>query len=198
MRVGLFRRLGSFFFDAMPVVIIVSLLFTLFIGDILKPENYDSMYAEYQEISEEYFGDLQERYLDGEFTADEYQERYASLLPGFQRRTEEHYALIVIYVARVVLYHVLSIMLVYFAYVVVTKGRTLGRRMLQIELGGKVTFWRLFVREIIWRIGYWTITLFIGGILFDIYMIAFSKAKLTLRDKVSGIYVKYEGVDYPF
>lgn len=198
MRVGLFRRLGSFLFDASPIIILISLLFSLFIGDLLKPDNYDAILQDYNDIREEYFGDIQQRYLDEELTLDEYQNRYNSLMPSFQRATEEQYATIVSYFARVILYHLLSFILIYFVYVVATKGRTLGRRMLKIELGGKVNFWRLLVREVIWKFGYWTITLLIGGILLDIALIAFSQKKQTLRDIVSGIYIKYEGVDYPF
>jgi hypothetical protein len=56
----------------------------------------------------------------------------------------------------------------------------------------------LLVREVIWKFGYWTITLVIGGILLDAAMIGLSQKKQALRDIVSGIYLKYEGVEYPF
>ena len=198
MRVGLFRRLGSFTFDVLPIILIVSLLYSLFIGNMLKPDDYDAIYAEYMEIRETYFGELEQKYLDGEYTVSEYQERYNSIVPSFQRASEEQYAVILIYMARVALYHTISVISIYFAYVVLTKGRTYGRRLMRIELGGKVTFWRLLVREVIWKFGYWAITLVIGGVLLDIAMITISQKKQTLRDIVSGTYIKYEGVDYPF
>jgi hypothetical protein len=198
MRVGLFRRTGAFLFDAMPIAVIVSLLFTLWIGDIIKPSGYDEMYAEYLDIRDDYFGDLDQMYLDEELSLEDYQEQYDALLPQFQAETEDHYAQIVIYMIRVVVYHLIGFTLLYFIYIVATKGRTLGRRMLHIEYGGKVTFWRLLVREVIWKFGYWTITLVIGGILLDAAMIGLSQKKQALRDIVSGIYLKYEGVEYPF
>ena len=198
MRVGLFRRLGSFILDTMPIILVVSLLFSLFIGDMLKPDNYDAHYARYNELREEYFGELEQRYTDGEITLDQYQERYNSLSPSFQRATEIEYTTILVYIARIVLYHTVSFISIYLVYIIATKGRTFGRRMLHIELGGKVTIWRLFLREIIWKFGYWAVTLVIGGVLLDIAMISFSQKKLTLRDFVSGTYIKYEGVDYPF
>jgi uncharacterized RDD family membrane protein YckC len=198
MRVGLWRRLISFVLDAFPIAAIIALLFSWFVGDLLKPADYDNLYAQYTEIREEYFSDLEQRYLDEELTYEEYRERYDSLMPSFQRATEEYYPAILKYTTRVVLYHVISFGAIYYIYQVSTKGRTLGRRMMKIELAGKVTAWRLFVREILWKYVFWTITLFVGGIMLDIAMIAFSQKKQTLRDIVSGTYLQYEGMDYPF
>ena len=198
MRVGLLRRIGSFILDTIPILLIVSLLFQLFIGDMLKPDTYDADYERYNEIREEYFGELEQQYTDGEITLDQYQERYDSLVPSFQRATEEVYTTILMYLARTVLYHTISFISIYLVYILFTKGRTLGRRVLHIELGGKVTLWRLFLREIIWKFGYWAVTLVIGGVVLDMAMIVMTKRKQTLRDFVSGTYIKYEGVDYPF
>ena len=198
MRVGLWRRLISFVLDPFPIAAIIALLFSWFVGDLLKPADYDNLYAQYTEIREEYFSDLEQRYLDEELTYEEYRERYDSLMPSFQRATEEYYPAILKYTTRVVLYHVISFGAIYYIYQVSTKGRTLGRRMMKIELAGKVTAWRLFVREILWKYVFWTITLFVGGIMLDIAMIAFSQKKQTLRDIVSGTYLQYEGMDYPF
>jgi uncharacterized RDD family membrane protein YckC len=88
--------------------------------------------------------------------------------------------------------------LIYFVYNGFTKGKTLGRRMAKIELQGKINWWTLFVREVIWKFGYWMLLLFIGGIILDILMISFSAKKMALRDLITGITVQHEGVQYPF
>lgn len=198
MRVGLFRRSASFLADAMPIFIIISILFSLTLRDTLKPEGFDAAYDDYQEQSEIYFGDLNEQYENGDITLDEYTEAYNEILPAFEEEIAEYNVLFFQYSVRIVLFHLLSFIILYLIYTYATGGRTMGRRMMRIELGGRITFWRLFVREVVWRYMYWTVTLFIGGILIDIAMISFSERKQTLRDKVSGIYVKYEGADYPF
>jgi hypothetical protein len=198
MRVGLFRRSASFLADAMPIFIIISILFSLTLRDALKPEGFDAAYDDYQEQSEIYFGDLNEQFENGDITQEEYLEQYDEILPAFEEEIAEYNVLFFQYSVRIVLFHLLSFIILYLIYTYVTGGRTMGRRMMRIELSGKVTFWRLFVREVVWRYMYWTVTLFIGGILIDIAMISFSDRKQTLRDKISGIYVKYEGADYPF
>ncbi len=198
MRVTLWRRLFSFVLDAFPIAAIIALLFSWFVGDLLKPNDYDNLYAQYIEIREEYFADLEQRYLDEELTYEEYRERYDSLMPSFQRATEDYYPFILQYTTRVALYHIISFGALYYIYQLLTKGHTLGRKMMKIELSGKITAWRLFIREILWKYVFWTITLVIGGIILDIALIAFSQKKQTLRDIVSGINVQYEGMNYPF
>jgi len=198
MRVGVFKRIVSFVFDAMPIILIATALFTLFIGDLIKPDNYDAVYDEYQTIRGEYFDDLEERYRNEEITLDQYQIEYDLIIDDFNIETEDHILIIYTYFIYVIVYYVLSFILVYFVYVVLTKGRTLGRRIMKIQLAGNLSVWRLFLREVLWKSGYWIITFGIGGILLDIAMISFSKRKMTLRDLVSGIYVTYEGVEYPF
>lgn len=198
MRVGAFKRIVSFIFDAMPIILILTVLFTLFVGDLLKPDDYDNIYADYQAIRQDYFGVIEEDYRNGDITIEEYQRQYDLVIDDFNADTEDHIAVIYVYFVNVLLYHLLSFIVVYFVYVLLTKGRTMGRRLMKIELGGKVTFWRLFLREVLWKSAFWIITFGIGGIVLDIAMISFSRRKLALRDIVSGIYVKYEGIDYPF
>lgn len=198
MRVGILRRVGSFIVDAMPIFVILSLLFQFFVGELLKQDNYDVMYAEYEELRVTYFGDLEQQYLDDELTLEEYQVEFDEINPQFQAATEDHYAVLFEYMIRVIMYNVLGFILIYYLYSVFMKGRTLGRRLLKIELGGNINAWTLFMREVLWKLGYWVVTFLIGGIILDILFISFSKKRQTLRDIVTRTYVKYEGVDYPF
>ena len=82
MRVGVFRRAGSFFVDFLPIFVVISLLFQFFVGEMLKPDNYDVLYEEYESIRETYFGDMEQRYTDGEITLEEYQAEYDMLKQG--------------------------------------------------------------------------------------------------------------------
>lgn len=198
MRVGLFRRIGSFIVDAMPIFVILSLLFQFFVGDVLKQDNYDAMYAEYESLRVQYFGDIEEQYANDEITLDEYQLEFNEINPQFQDASEEQYAVLFEYMIRVIMYNVFGFILIYYLYSVFMKGRTLGRRLLKIELGGRINAWTLFVREVLWKLGYWVVTFVIGGVILDVVFISFSKKKQTLRDIVTRTYVKYEGVDYPF
>jgi hypothetical protein len=70
--------------------------------------------------------------------------------------------------------------------------------MAKIELLGNVNWWTLFVREVIWKFGYWMLLGFIGGIILDIAMISVGAKKRAPRDIVTGITVQHEGVQYPF
>jgi uncharacterized membrane protein len=92
MRVGLFRRIGSYVLDAIPIFFLLSLLFTLFIGEILKPDNYDVLYDEYQVINEEYterIGVFETQYENGEITEDEFYEIYNNHMDYFALNTRK-------------------------------------------------------------------------------------------------------------
>ena len=201
MSVGIGRRLISFLLDALPILLIVSLLFNFLAADLLKDEGYDVLTTEYTEYNDEYFNAIEpyRTHLDdGEIDQDEYVELVQPYYDTFAEATVDHRAAIVTYSIRAIVYHIATFSLLYYVYNGVLKGVTLGRRMMGIELGGKITWWTLFVREIIYKVLYWLFTLLLIGILIDIGMILFSKRKKTLRDYVSNTYIKFIGVDYPF
>jgi hypothetical protein len=201
MRVGLFRRIGSFLLDAIPIFFLLSLLFTLFIGQIIKPDGYDEMYAEYQEINEEYtqrIGVFEEQYEDGEITEEEFLAEYDNHMQYFALNTREHVQEIFRYFINTIFYYIISFNMIYYVYSGFTKGKTLGRRMAKIQLTGNVNWWTLFVREIVWKFGYWMILGIIGGIFLDVAMIGLGAKKQAPRDIITGIKLSYEGVQYPF
>jgi hypothetical protein len=101
------------------------------------------------------------------------------------------------YLGRSVIYYLVGFNVVYFIYNVITKGKTFGRKFTKIELKGKINLWTLLLREIIWKTGYWGLTLG-AGILVDMIMIGATSKKLSFRDMVSNIRVTHEGIDYPF
>lgn len=201
MKVGALRRSGAYLLDMVPILAILSLLFSLFVGDLLKPENYDVLMDDLVVINDRYneiVAPYQTQYENEELTIDEYNAIVDPLIEDYNAETTEHMSASLLYLFRTILYYITSSTMLYYIYSVVTKGSTVGRKMMKIELSGNITWFSLFVREVIWKTGYYMMTLYIGGIILDFAMVALSAKKETLRDKVTKIKVKFEGVDYPF
>ena len=201
MKVNATRRIFSYLVDILPILALLSVLFNFFVGDLLKPENHDVLMEEYTTITEEY-NDLVEPYRlqfdNGELTEEEYQTIIDPIIEEFNEDTREHTTSMILYFQNGFLYFIFSFTILYYLYNGFTKGRTYGRKMMKIELTGKITWWTLFIREVIWKTGYYMLTLLIGGIILDIAMISLSAKKRAPRDIVTNITLKYEGVDYPF
>ncbi|MCF7925852.1 MAG: RDD family protein [Candidatus Izimaplasma sp.] len=201
MSVGLFRRIGSFVLDALPIFLLVSIAFSTFVGDLLKADGYDELMAEYQTYNEQYYTAIepyQEQLDNNEITENEYLALVEDDYNTFVNNTTEHREAITMYFIKSTAYHFFAFTLIYYIYNVILHGRTYGRRLLNIELGGRINWWTLLIREVFYKMFFWLITLFILGIGIDVAAILFSRRKRTLRDIVSNTYVKFEGVDYPF
>lgn len=201
MRVGVFRRIGAYVLDLIPIIAIISLLFQFLVGDVLKPDNYDSLFEEYNTITADY-NDLateyNTQYDSGLLTEDEYTDLFAVLVEDHAADTSSHREVITDYYISALLYYLISVTLVYYVYSASTKGNTIGRQMMKIELTGKINWWTMFVREVVWKAFYYSLTLFVGGLIVDFFMISFSAKKKAPRDFISKIDVKFKGVDYPF
>ena len=156
---------------------------------------------EYYEITADY-NDLIEpfstQYQNEEITLEEYQSLTEDDYNQYLQDSEEHILATILFFRSALIYYISAFTILYYVYSVFTKGHTLGRKMMKIELQGNITWWTLLVREIIWKTGYYMLTLLIGGIIIDVLMISFSNKKLAPRDYVTKITVKYEGADYPF
>lgn len=201
MKVGVFRRIGSYLLDILPIFAILSLLFTFFIGDLLEPEGYDTLILEYTEITTSYNEQVLpyfKEFQNGELTKEGYDDAISGLTNQYMIDSDVHVKAMIQYFKNALIYYAVAFTVVYYAYSVITKGHTLGRKIMKIELQGKITWWTLLVREVIWKTGYYMLTLLIGGILIDFLMISFSSNKKAPRDFVTGITVKFEGADYPF
>lgn len=200
MRIGVFKRIASYLLDAIPIIFVLGLLFSLFVGSMMEPDNYDSVLAVYEENQTEYFDTLDgyyEDYDNGLITEEELQEKEQLLLDNFLEDNEHLEDVIYTYYTNTVLYYYFGFTLLYFVYILVTKGQTFGRRFLKIQLSGRVTFWTLFLREILWKNVFWTFTFGIGFII-DWLLITFTRKKRTLRDSLTETYLSHAGIDYPF
>lgn len=200
MRVGAFRRITALLFDIIPLIVICSLIFNYLGADLIKPDGYDEIKADYDALADEYYdkiAELQLQYEDGEISDVVYVDQQALVLKAFNRQAEEYVMPVFMFeFVTKTIYYITTVTLLYYFYSLAMKGRTVGRRIMKIELGGKVTWWTLLLHEVIWKTGYWMLTLFVGGITLDIIMISFSRKKQAPRDLISGVYVKYEGVEY--
>jgi hypothetical protein len=109
-------------------------------------------------------------------------------------------------------------MALYYAYVLIFKGNTFGRKLVGAQLSGSVKWYTLFIREVMWKHFFWLLFIMLGfflstfmyipmwlvgtlailGIFIDIIMIGFSGKKKAIRDYLSNTEVTYKGVNYPF
>lgn len=219
MRIGLLKRSASYLIDIIPIITIITLLLNWFVGDMIKLSIHENFYeleamyeenlADYNALTEPYY----EQYSNGEITYEEYVELATPIQDDFiHNHTYIFQVVFINYWIYVGLYVFLSVNTVYFVYMVFTRGNTFGRKIMQIELHGHVTWYSLLMREILWKHFFWLFPLTLAlafnlGIVFfllplclfiDITLIVFSKKKRTLRDTFSKTYLAPQGVDYPF
>ncbi len=126
------------------------------------------------------------------------------LLDYEAREGLEHYT--------VLAFHFLGFTLVNYLYQGITKGQTLGRRFLFLRLSGRIDWWSLFMREVLWKAYIWAFAItfinidYFGFALYiylalwiaDFVLIAFSRDRRTIRDKVTRTKVILDEVVYPF
>jgi len=202
MRVGFFRRLAAFFLDSMPIVMILALLLSLFVGDLLKSPypNYDHKVSIYQENMDVYYETLAtyKTQLDAELlTLIEYEEMALNLQNDFTNNNEYFISIMFAYYLNVTLFYFISFTLISYFYHLFLKGQTIGRKMMKIELFGNITWYNILLREVLWKSVYWAFT-FSVGIAIDMALIAFTSKKKTIRDYLSQTELRYSGTSYPF
>ncbi|MCF7927062.1 MAG: RDD family protein [Candidatus Izimaplasma sp.] len=201
MKVGLFKRASSYLFDVMSIILVLSLFFTLFIGNMLEPEGLDQAISEYNTTYALYnkkTDRIQEEFDNDVISEEVYNTQLDQVSEDFLEDTKAASEIRIIYVFRVFVYYFGSLMLLYYVYSVVTKGRTIGRRLHKIELQGNVNWWTLLVREVFFKHLYYLSTLFVFGILIDFIFILVTTRNKAPRDFLTSIRVTHEGVDYPF
>lgn len=202
MRIGFFRRLAAFFLDAMPLVMILTLLLSLFVGDLLKSPypDYDRKVSIYQENMDVYYETLNtyKTQLDAEeLTLEEYEEMSLNLQNDFTNNNEYFISIMFAYYLNVALYYFISFTFINYFYHLFLKGQTIGRKMMKIELFGNITWFSILLREVLWKSVYWVFT-FSAGIAIDMTLIAFTSKKKTIRDYLSQTELRYSGTSYPF
>ena len=202
MRVGLFRRLAAFLLDAMPMMLILSLLLSFLVGDLIKSEypDFDNKVAIYQENMDEYYDILnvyKNRLDTDELTIEEYEEMALDLQVAFTKDNQQYINIIFAYYSAVAIYFFVGFSVINYVYHLIFKGQTVGRKLMKIELYGTINWYTLLLREFLWKSVYWVFTLS-TGIAIDLGLIAFTSKKKTIRDYLSYTELRHSGPSYPF
>lgn len=202
MRANAPRRIMAFLFDFFIILFVLTLLFRVFGEDLAKSQfdDYDKLFETYQEHLSDYndrADELALQYVNGVYTEDEYNEIYDQGYDDFYHNNEFYINAQVLFYFNSALFFVVGYMIFDYTQNLITKGRTLGRRSMKIELAGKVTWWTLFLREVMFKTLFWVVTLS-AGIAIDFGLIAFTSKKKTMRDYLTETYVVYSGASYPF
>ncbi len=117
-----------------------------------------------------------------------------------------------LYYYTVFAFHYIGFTVVNYIYQGITGGQTLGRRFLYLRLSGRINWWSLFMREVIWKSYLWifaitfididwfgfALILYMAVWMVDFVLIAFSRDRRTIRDKVTHTKVILDEVVYPF
>ena len=202
MRPGFFRRLAAFFIDSMPILMVLSLLLTLFVGDLIKEQhpNFDNEQAIYEVNRADYneaYQDYEDQLANEEITTQQFDDLTLALGDQFSLENEDFSKMWLSYYFQIIIYFYASYTLIYYFYVLLRKGQTYGRIMMKIELYGKINWFTLLLREFLWKTVFWAFT-FSAGIAIDIGMIAFTRKKKTIRDYLSNTELRFTGPNYPF
>jgi uncharacterized RDD family membrane protein YckC len=156
MRSSAIRRFGSYFIDN----ILSSLIGVFFIGFIARET------AEIINISYEV--------ENGLITMAQFWTEYMRILGSMMLKLG---------LPQVVLGVIYMVVLPYY-----WNGKTIGRHIVGVHIkmqdGSELGFWTIFVREVIFKFLWWTLTLGLGSIV-DFIMVAARKDKQTIRDIIT-------------
>ncbi len=203
MRAGVFSRIASFLLDAMPIFLILSLLVSWFVGDLIKDQfdNYEEQSAVYQENMDIYYETLDDydAQLEAvEITQQEHEDLTLALMDSFNDENRDFVGVMFTYYFNIILFYFVSFNFINYFYHLITKGQTIGRKLMKIELAGRIHWYTLLLRDLLWKTMFWTFTL-TAGIAIDFALIAFTAKKKTLRDYLSETQIIVSGTtSYPF
>lgn len=201
MSASAFKRILSFFVDFILVLGLVTLIFRVIASPIIENgiENFDTLYPAFVEAQTDRIDELtalQVSLDDGLITEEEYNQEVALVDAFYNTEYETETLAFAAYIYQSIFYYLIAFSLVNYAYNVLLKGRTIGRRITKLRLSGNVNWWTLLLRELLWKPVYWIFTLGFG-IFLDFILIALTSSKKTLRDYISKTRVVVEDTLYP-
>ncbi len=217
MNAGLIRRSIAFFTDFIFIAALISFTFTLVAAPIYRStvDDFDIHYEAFQVLqedrseqlrdlnTEEY--ELRDQYEDGEITESEFNTELDRIRDERdainEHYTEENYPQAYgvgnRYLFFSIVYGVFGFAAFHIAYMLLTKGHSIGRKLMRLRLAGNINILSLLLREFFWKYFYFVMTLGFG-IIIDLYMIVLRTDKKTLRDHFSKTRVIVEDIKYPF
>lgn len=202
MRVSFFKRSLAYLLDTIPILFVLSILLSLFVGDMLKNPypDFNQKLVVYEENVDTYYTVLDSYYQDFEdevITEDAYNTLGVELREEFIVVNGDTETMIFSYYTAVFLYFLLSFLFIKYFYNLLMKGQTLGLKMMQLEMVGRINWFSLLLREVFWREIYWIFTFSIG-LWIDLIMVTFTNKRKTLRDIFSNTQIIHQGTSYPF
>lgn len=201
MSASAFKRILSFFVDFILVLGVVTLSYRLIVGPLIEDgiDNFDTLYPAFVEAQSDRIDELtalQESFTEGVITETEYNQQVALVDEFYNTNFEEETLVFASFIYQSIIYYLIAYSLANYAYNVIFKGRTIGRRITKLRLSGNVTWWTLLLRELLWKPVYWIFTLGFG-IFLDFILIALTSSKKTLRDYISKTRIVVEDTLYP-
>lgn len=217
----LIRRIGSFIIDILAIAMIVNFSFTLIAGPVIQEYiGYEEGMLEELVTESDAYSAQRDTYQDKLENDDAYtQEDYNEDIEALDETYNERNQTAMSYIYWTIFYHWAGTTLLYYVYSGIMKGQTFGRRFLKIYMSGRINWWTLFLREVLWKSFFWV---FVGvfassvfsltflfqsflfvillpiGIWTDIVMILSTRNKKTLRDRLSGTRILLKDIIYPF
>lgn len=222
MNAGFLKRAFSSLVDITIVVVIIYLTFIAFGRPILRNQvpNFDEINSAYQEILDAYNEDLAtlgEEYSAAIELANEdetleaaaqttYQEKLQMLESQNSIDIEPFNRPLSAYFLTTVYYYLLGFLILMTVYALATKGKTLGRRMMQIRLDGNVHVFTIFFHDIVFKYFFiilvFVVSMYAGLLLLllslfvDLMLMSLSKKKATLRDILLKLNIVKAGYGY--
>lgn len=196
---GPFKRFAAFVIDITMILLVVFTVFSLFISPIMEATtDYEAgsiniMINQAEDFNNEVDALEQRLETDDTYTQSDYNEDYTALEDEYNTRFDSTMS----YIYWALVFHWALATLVNYLYNGFTRGQTLGRRAMKIYMSGRISWWTLFIREVLWKSFFWVFTVSFG-IWIDFLLISFTRNRKTIRDHVSGTRILLKDIVYPF
>jgi hypothetical protein len=215
MSVGFFKRLMSSVVDITLVITVVIVTFLLIGRPLLQKriDNFNEIYTSYTNIITVYNDDLQAAQTeynanmtnangnaDKEAAAQALYTMKLNALKAQNNIDLEPYNLTISkYYYNIIHYYIIGFLALMTVYTLVVKGKTLGRKLLQIKLDGNVNLSTIFFHDIMLKYFfllllmafslYYAFIFLVLSFAVDLLLITFTRNKTTLRDMLLKIKV---------
>ncbi|MFP4286242.1 MAG: RDD family protein [Candidatus Izemoplasmataceae bacterium] len=200
MNAGFLRRSLAFIADALLIFMITVFSFQLIGEPIFIARTDEAVFNQIETVTGLYREDLiaiEDAYYDGDISEEEYNAQREALDDTYYENYPEVWPLRDDYLNYIYIFNFLFYLLSHTLYMIITKGHSVGRKLVKIKLSGNITILSIVLRELFWKYIYYILTIGIG-LFIDIYLIILSHDKKTFRDRLTGTRVILDDIVYPF
>jgi hypothetical protein len=200
MNAGFFKRSLAFIADALLIFMITVFSFQLIGEPLFIARTDETTFNQIEEITGLYREDLvaiEEAYFNGDITESEYNAQRDALEASYYDTYPEVWNLRDDYLNFLYFFNFGFYLLAHTLYMIITKGHSVGRKLVKIKLSGNTTVFTIILRELFWKYLYYIFTIGIG-LFVDIYLVILTQDKKTFRDRLTGTRVILDDIVYPF